>query len=141
MSDILADLSDAKTRALVLGPFSLRSSSWPKASGSVLSADRRARAHLILTARGETKWLHLMRRATAADRADARMSHKYSRTDLARMATGLFLVLVGLAYFGLLLLVLVTQSPDTSRRTLGVLSFFIAMGVLLVWIGVRFLRK
>jgi hypothetical protein len=66
---------------------------------------------------------------------------KHSRADLASIATGSFLILVGLAYFALLIVVVIMQPPDLSRRTLGVLSFLIALGVLLIWVGVQFLKK
>ncbi len=53
---------------------------------------------------------------------------------------GLFLILIGLGYFALLTFLLTTRTLDFSNQAIKVQAFFVGFGVLLIWVGFRFLK-
>lgn len=63
-----------------------------------------------------------------------------SKLDLGGRIVGVFLVVVGLAFFALLAFVLLSGDLTLSKVGLRVAFFFVGFGALLIWIGSRFLK-
>ncbi len=89
-------------------------------------------------------WLYpALKGATATNEE----SHTETNVDVRSQVVGLLLVLVGLAYFVLLVFILPTQFSDffedwaLSRTMIFVTFFFVAFGALLIFVGIRFLKS
>jgi len=88
-------------------------------------------------------WLYpALKGATATNEE----SHTETNVDVRSQAVGLLLVLMGLAYFALLVFILPTQFSGLfedwvlSRKMIFVTLFFVAFGALLIFVGIRFLK-
>lgn len=63
-----------------------------------------------------------------------------SKLNLGSRIVGVFLVVVGLAFFALLAFVWMSGDLVLSKVGLRVAFFFVSVGALLIWVGSRFLK-
>lgn len=63
-----------------------------------------------------------------------------SKVDLGNRVVGIFLIVVGSAFFTLLAFVLMSGDLDLSKAGLKVAFFFVCVGTVLIWVGSRFLK-
>jgi hypothetical protein len=66
---------------------------------------------------------------------------KQSIVDLSSRVVGVFLIVIGFAFFTLLAFVLMSGDLDPSKAGLKVGLFFVCVGTGLIWIGSRFLKR
>jgi hypothetical protein len=72
--------------------------------------------------------------------ARLKLMTRKSKLDLGGRIVGVFLVVVGLAFFALLAFVLMSGDLVLSKVGLRVAFFFVGVGALLIWVGSRFLK-